>query len=208
MSSSRDEVLGRVRRALGAPGAQPVDVPRAYRTSSPLDREAVLRRFAERVEDYRATVARVPAAEAADGVAVSLAGARSVVVPAGFEPSWVPDGVQVHVDRVDAPLSALELDGIDAVLTASAVAIAETGTVVLDGGSGQGRRALSLVPDRHVVVVRADHVVATVPEAVRRLDAPRPQTWISGPSATSDIELDRVEGVHGPRTLRVVLLEA
>jgi L-lactate dehydrogenase complex protein LldG len=129
---------------------------------------------------------------------------RRVVVPAGTAEEWLTG--LAHVVRDDPPLDARELDAVDAVLTACTVAVAETGTVVLDAGPGQGRRALSLVPDHHVAVVRAADVVADVPDALARLNPLRPQTWISGPSATSDIELDRVEGVHGPRRLDVVLV--
>ena len=198
--STREEILGRVRQALGDTPHPTAEVPRGYRgVGDDLDRSAVLARFVERVEDYRATVTRCRAAEVAEVLARAVAG-RSVVVPAGL-PWPVPGSVD------DAGQSAGELDAIDAVVSGAALGIAATGTVVLDHGPGQGRRALTLVPDLHVCVLGAAQVVAGVPQAVARLDPARPQTWISGPSATSDIELDRVEGVHGPRTLHVVLVD-
>jgi L-lactate dehydrogenase complex protein LldG len=197
--SARDEVLARVRSALRDAPAVPV-VPRTYRdtaVAAPNGAE-LLALFIERVEDYRATVVRCRADEVEHRIAESLDGAVAVVPPdlPWHLPGAVPDSGQ----------SAAELDGFAAVVTSAAVGIAQTGTVVLDHGAGQGRRALSLVPDLHVCVVTAEQVVHGVPEAMPRLDPRRPQTWISGPSATSDIELDRVEGVHGPRTLRVVLV--
>ena len=195
--SARDEILAAVRAALGSAPAPP-EVSRAYR-DVPGD-GPVLDRFAERVAEYRATVIRCTAASVGAALADALDGLDRVVVPDGL-PWEVPGSV------ADSGLTAAELDRVDAVVTAAAVGIARTGTIVLDHGPGQGRRALSLVPDRHVCVVRAGQVVAGVPEAVGRLDPARPQTWISGPSATSDIELDRVEGVHGPRHLTVVLVE-
>jgi L-lactate dehydrogenase complex protein LldG len=161
--------------------------------------------FDERVADYRATVVRCSSAQLAATVRAALPVGASVVVPPGLVvdvPGSVVDGADGRV------LSAVELDGIDAVVTEARVGIAETGTIVLDHGPGQGRRAISLVPDLHVCIVRTDQVVADVPDALALLDPRRPLTWISGPSATSDIELDRVEGVHGPRTLRVVLVDA
>jgi len=127
------------------------------------------------------------------------------VVPAGFPPEWLADSTAEHL-RDETLLSPRDLDSVDAVLTTCALAIAETGTVVLDGAPGQGRRVLSLVPDRHVVVVTSAQVVASVPQALQRIRPSSPQTWISGPSATSDIELERVEGVHGPRQLVVVIV--
>jgi L-lactate dehydrogenase complex protein LldG len=193
--SARDEVLGRVRAALAGVDAE-VDVPREYRRS----REGnVVELFAERVEDYKATVVRLEPSALGDAIAERCAG-RRMGVPADLE--WRPDGAVV-----DEGLSPAELDGLDGALTAAALGIAETGTIVLDGGAGQGRRALSLVPDYHLCVIRTDQIVGSVPEAIERLDGVlRPITLISGPSATSDIELSRVEGVHGPRTLDVLLI--
>ena len=139
-------------------------------------------------------------------VAAAFRGARRVAVPAGVPGAWL-DGSDVERIADDPPLSWSDLDAVDGVITGCAVAIAETGTIVLDAGLDQGRRALTLLPDLHVCVVRAEQVVGSVPEALARLEPTRPQTWISGPSATSDIELQRVEGVHGPRILEVILVE-
>jgi L-lactate dehydrogenase complex protein LldG len=195
--SARDAVLQRIRLALG-PDRSVVQVPRTYRRKT----EHGLDVLVDRLEDYRAVVhwgTETNLPEVLGQVATGR-----VVVPAG-----VPESGQAHGDVVrDDGLPPAQLDELDAVLTTCAVAVAETGTIVLDAGPGQGRRALTLVPDHHVVVVRADQVVGSVPEALGLLDARRPQTWISGPSATSDIELQRVEGVHGPRRLEVVLLKS
>lgn len=197
--SARDDILARVRDAVRE-APEVADVPRDYRRPTSLSGADLLARFVERVEDYRATVTRCEEADVPRELARLLDGAERVVVPDGF-PWSVPGG------EPDDAKSAAELDEMDAVVTTSSVGIAETGTVVLSHGPGQGRRALSLVPDLHVCVIHADQVVAGVNEAVGVLDPLRPQTWISGPSATSDIELSRVEGVHGPRTLHVVLVD-
>jgi L-lactate dehydrogenase complex protein LldG len=197
VSTARDEVLARVRRAR-RDAAVPA-VPRDYRTAGGLDRDALVELLVERLVDYRASVRRAPGAGPAVAEVLARHGAARVAVPPGLGFA-VPGGVP------DTGLTAAELDDLDGVVTACAVAVAETGTIVLDAGPDQGRRAITLVPDLHVCVVRADQVVQTVPEAVARLDPGRPLTWISGPSATSDIELRRVEGVHGPRRLEVVLV--
>jgi L-lactate dehydrogenase complex protein LldG len=188
--NAREEILRRVRSATAG-----VEAPArpALGPSAPVSVEL----FAARVADYRAVVERCTSDELAARVAAAVEG--RVVVPDGL-------GVAVEGAVVDDGLSAAELDRIDTVVTEARVGVAETGTIVLDHGPGQGRRALSLVPDRHVCIVRADQVVADVQDAVAVLDPSRPLTWISGPSATSDIELDRVEGVHGPRHLHVLIV--
>ncbi|HEY6745587.1 MAG TPA: LUD domain-containing protein [Mycobacteriales bacterium] len=199
MSAARDEVLGRIRRALSDRPA-PAPVPRDYRHTGDLPRAALLDLFVDRLVDYKASVRRCPPDGLIETLRSALAGRASVVVPPGL-PWDVPGAV------TDDGLTAAELDRLDGVVTACAVAVAETGTIVLDASPDQGRRAISLIPDYHLCVVRAAQVVQTVPEAVGRLDPSRPLTWISGPSATSDIELQRVEGVHGPRMLDVVLVD-
>ncbi|HEX7147409.1 MAG TPA: LUD domain-containing protein [Actinomycetota bacterium] len=208
--SARDEMLARIRAAV-ADGAAPAPVARDYRTAGQppaLAGEELLELLVDRLVDYRALVRRSTTAMVAATVVAALTerGARRVAVPGGILPAGL-DRLEPGIELVgDAPpLTPAQLDGLDGVLTGCAVAIAETGTIVLDGGGGQGRRVLSLVPDYHLVVVTAAQVVATVPEGLARLDPASPQTWISGPSATSDIELDRVEGVHGPRTLEVIV---
>ncbi|MFI7610709.1 lactate utilization protein C [Nonomuraea terrae] len=182
--SAREEILSRIRKAVG--GAEDVEIPRGYRTERQVDDLVGL--FAERVDDYRAIVHVVPSAEVPAVIDACVKDKR-MVIPEGFGRDGGWD----------------DLRTADGVLTNCAVAIAETGTIVLDHGPGQGTRAQTLVPDYHLCVVRADQIVPGVPEAVARLDPSRPLTWISGPSATSDIELNRVEGVHGPRTLEVVI---
>jgi L-lactate dehydrogenase complex protein LldG len=211
VDDARADVLQRVRSALG-PGVAVPEVPRSYAgAGSPAPSGGdIVELFCERCADYRATVRRVSAAElpAAVAAACEERGAKRLVVP--------PDG-PVELEGVELvpdepPLGARALDGLDGVLTGCALAIAETGTIVLDGGARSGRRAITLVPDYHVCVVEAGRIVAAIPDAVAALAEAaadgRPVTFVSGPSATSDIELDRVEGVHGPRTLDVFVVEA
>jgi L-lactate dehydrogenase complex protein LldG len=203
--SAREDILGRIRSALRDAPAAP-QIPREYRASSELDDEALIHLLSDRLVDYKARVSVVAAAEVPARIAELLAEVRSYVVPEGLDGGWVTEtGVRRRVDSAAAPLSVAELDGIAAVVTGSAVAVAETGTIILDGSPNQGRRAISLVPDHHICVVNAADIVGILPEALRRIDGTRPLTMISGPSATSDIELERVEGVHGPRVLDVII---
>jgi L-lactate dehydrogenase complex protein LldG len=198
VSSAKDDILARVRGALG-PAPRVSDVPRAYRAAGSLPTDGIVELFCERVAEYRATVHRVAPGELAAAVARILDGAPRVGVP----PALAELGTVV-----DDGLTIEQLDTLDAVVTGSALAIADTGTIVLDSGPRSGRRALTLVPDRHVCIVEAGDVVPSVPDAIARLAgaADRPITFVSGPSATSDIELDRVEGVHGPRVLDVIVV--
>ncbi|MBM7489269.1 L-lactate dehydrogenase complex protein LldG [Micromonospora luteifusca] len=195
--TARDEILARLRTAL-ADSPPPVHVPRRYRRVH--DRPDLVEVLIDRLEDYRAVVHR-----GIDALAGLLAEVDRLAVPTDIPADWLA-GYAGQVRRDAPPLSPAELDVVDAVLTGCAVAVADTGTIILDTGPAQGRRALTLVPDRHICVVRTDQVVGLLPEALARLDPRAPQTWISGPSATSDIELNRVEGVHGPRRLEVVLV--
>lgn len=211
---AREDVLGRIRSALRdvprEETGESFPVPRDYRRHREHP-EGDVARFGERVADYKATVEHVPSDAVAAAVAAALrrVDATRVGVPAGLPAEWAPAGdgsVTLVTDTAGEPLSVADLDALDAVVTGSTVGIAETGTIVLESGALCGRRALTLVPDVHVCVVRAEDVVDDVPAAVARLRPDRPLTWVSGPSATSDIELDRVEGVHGPRTLHVIVV--
>ena len=205
--AARAAVLERIRSATRGEPLE-VAVPRDYATGSPLAGDALTDRFAERVSAYRASVHRSTPDEVAKRVVVLARerGARRLAVAPGVPDAWTPDGLVVAVDR---GLAASALDRIDGAVTGCALAIAETGTLVLDGGPRCGRRALTLVPDWHVCVVEAAQVVGSVPEAIAALHeaagAGRPLTFVSGPSATSDIELERVEGVHGPRELVILV---
>jgi len=212
--TARDDILRRIRTALGDQHEPAAPIPRHYNGADqgdgapPSPGSPIAALLADRISEYRAVVRRCEPAQVAGEVAAALEarGARRVVVPDGLYRPWlylIDEGIELVPD--DPMLSADELDTVDAVLTGCAVAVAETGTVVLDGSTGQGRRALTLVPDYHLVVVPAERIVPSVPAAVAALDPTRPLTWISGPSATSDIELDRVEGVHGPRNLEVIV---
>lgn len=216
--SGREEILARVREAVRdvAPGepaywdvADTSDPAAGYRRVTAMALDALVELFAQRVGDYRAQVTRCATDDVPEAVAQACArhDARSLVVPEGVPAAWLPKGVGVLSD--DPPLSAAALDGCEGVLTGCAAAIAATGTIVLDAGPGQGRRALTLVPDLHICVVETQRIVAGVPEGVAAMhagvQARRAITLISGPSATSDIELQRVEGVHGPRQLEVVV---
>lgn len=201
MSDARGEILGRIRTALtGTAGAGPVPIPREYRTTT----DDGLDTFLERLRELDADVSRSSTEALCDAVRNALrdGGLRRVVVPDGIPAAWT---AAVEVLRDDPPLALRDLDAADGVLTTCALAIAQTGTIVLDGSPGMGRRALSLVPDRHLCVVRSEQLVSSVPEAIAALQATRPLTFFTGPSATVDIEMVRVSGVHGPRRLHVIV---
>ena len=216
MATARETILWRIRRATRdiPEGEQPEDVTveRGYRGEDDSPREEIVERFAENVAEYEATVRRVASAELPGAIEEALArrGVKRLVIPPYLPKEWVPEGIEALRDAARPRLSNEELDTSDGVLTGCALGIAQTGTIVLDSGRAQGRRALTLLPDYHLCVVREDQIVGLVPEAFAKLEETvknerRSITFISGPSATSDIELDRVEGVHGPRTLEVLI---
>ena len=216
VSTAREEILRRIRRAIyDVPKEErPEDIPveRGYRKEDDVPSEEMIEHFAENVAEYEAAVHRVSEADLKEAIteACRRRGARRLVVPPGLPEGWVPDGVEALRDDTGTQLTKEELDKSDGVLTGCALGIAQTGTIVLDAGERQGRRALTLLPDYHLCVVRKEQIVGLVPEAFARLanavkTEGRAVTFISGPSATSDIELDRVEGVHGPRTLEVLI---
>jgi L-lactate dehydrogenase complex protein LldG len=216
--SARDEVLRRIRAAKGGPSSADVAraawnaVERKYRREAARSREGVLDLLEDRLRDYDAHVVRANGAEVAASVAAMLKdrGKRRMLLPKGFAAEFLPGGFDFVTDHGEAQavLTAEELDDFDGVMTGATLAIAETGTVVLQNVAGQGRRAVTLVPDYHLCVVRVEDVVETVPEAIGRLQATAglATTFVSGPSATADIEMTRIKGVHGPRFLDVILV--
>ena len=211
-STSRDEILGRIRAANGATttleeaGTAWLSIARPYRRNSSDDAEGILELLEDRLRDYDAHVLRTSRAGVGEAIAgrLSARGGLRMIMPAGIPADLLPDGTAIPLDE---GMAAAELDGYEGVLTTAQLAIAETGTIVLQNVAGQGRRAVSLVPDYHLCLVDQANVVATVPEAMDRLQATAglPTTFISGPSATADIEMTRIKGVHGPRFLDVIL---
>jgi L-lactate dehydrogenase complex protein LldG len=204
VSNAKSDILAKVRYALAdRPATTPV--PRDYARSR--DVGDLLDLTEERIADYKATVYRVAAANLVDKITEVLSArqAHQLIAPADLPDDWRIPGISWLFDEPAAPLSVDAMAGSDGVLTGCAAAIAETGTIILDAGPAQGRRALTLLPDYHLCVIRADQLVGTVPEAVATIGPARPITFVSGPSATSDIEFNRVEGVHGPRTLDVII---
>jgi L-lactate dehydrogenase complex protein LldG len=213
MSDEKQKVLGRIRAALAGAPAAPAEAARPdFLHSWNAPREEIVALFIEHAADYRADVRRVEADSAGLAITARLRerGVKRLVVPVDLPPEWMPEGVELLSDA-GGVLSHAELDASDGVLTGCALAVAQTGSLILDGGVAQGRRALTLLPDYHLCVVRAEQVVGLIPEAVSQLtaavrDRRQPITLVSGPSATSDIELNRVEGVHGPRVLDILVV--
>ena len=213
--TARQEVLARIaeaHRAAPPPELAYGQIARDYRTSSDLDHHELTERLIDRLIDYKALVRRCSRDDLSATISAALAdrGATSVVVPAGLDGTWlalVSSTIRIDGSAPGDQLSVAEVDATDGVITTCATAVAETGTLILDGAAGMGRRMITLIPDYHLCIVLPDQICADVPQALTRLDATRPLTMISGPSATSDIELNRVEGVHGPRTLEVIIVE-
>ncbi|MCT1656498.1 lactate utilization protein C [Brevibacterium luteolum] len=208
-ASAKAEILARIRGAL-VDNPQPAAPVRNYRQRGSADPQAVREMFIDRIVDYKARAFVETAQTVAGRIAELLGEDTRHVVPEGFPVDWLPSDGPVGeriIDTADQPLSHAELDAVDAVVTSSTVSCAETGTVFLNAGPAEGRRAISLIPDHHICVVPADSLVELVPEALARIDHSQPVTMFSGPSATSDIELQRVEGVHGPRKVDIIILD-
>ncbi|GAA1773404.1 LutC/YkgG family protein [Kocuria aegyptia] len=212
MTDAKTEILARIRGALHDTPA-PAPAERAYRRASERPREEVLEMLEDRLVDYKASVHHETPESLPGRIAELLGSSARYVVPEGLDRSWLPEEsgmrraiVDPNDARAASALGVRELNAVDAVVTSSTVSCAETGTIFLTGRPDEGRRAISLVPDHHICVVPRDSVVELIPEALALVEPTAPVTMISGPSATSDIELERVEGVHGPRRLDVILL--
>ena len=211
-TDAKTEILERINGALADHPRAP-EVPRDYRRTSELSRDETVDLLEDRLVDYKANVFRETAQTLAQRIATQLGTSARYVVPEGLDTAWLPEDTAARRAIVDpndgrkaSALSVRELNQVDAVVTSSTVSCAQTGTIFLSGSPAEGRRAITLVPDHHICIVPLDTVVELIPEAMARLEPTAPTTMISGPSATSDIELERVEGVHGPRTLDVLLL--
>lgn len=217
MSEAKEHILNQIKTALDEvpDDERPEDIPvsRAYNQKGNLPEEERVNLFVERAGEYQATVKRVKKEEIKEAIAEACERheAKKIAIPTGFNKAWIPIFLQPQFDNVDTPLTHLELDQVDGIISTCALAIAQTGTIILDAGAGQGRRVLSLLPDYHLCIVREDQIVELVPEGFAQMEEEvikegRPITFISGPSATSDIELSRVEGVHGPRRLDILVV--
>lgn len=217
MSKAKEAILARIRNALGdiSESEHPDDiaVPREYRHKGEYEDDEIATLFAERVMEYKAVVRRIDQSKLKVAVAkaYSRQGVKKLAIPSGFPAEWLPDSIELMYDNPETPLTNRQLDASDGVITTCALAVAETGTIILDAGRGQGRRVLTLLPDYHLCIVQENQIVELLPEAIAYFEQQvskegAPLTFISGPSATSDIELSRVEGVHGPRRLEVLII--
>jgi len=217
MSNAKQEVLNNIRNALeNVPGKEHAEdnkVSRGYRQKGKLSQRELVKLFIERVSEYKARVSHVNGDQLIGAISESCQreNVENIVIPEGFPQQWIPDAISPMWDRFEKQLSHQELDASDGVVTTCALAVAQTGSIILDAGKGQGRRAVSLLPDYHLCIVKESQIVELVPEGFAyfeekvKKEGP-PITFISGPSATSDIELSRVEGVHGPRRLEIIVI--
>ena len=205
--SAKQDILNRIRSAQKQAGLPDhVDVPREYQREGTLNDDELREMLVDRLEDYKAEVHVTEESDlkkTLDSI-VNDRNCKDIRYAPGMNTDLF-DGLPARPDDEEA--DPRELDDADAVVTESLVSSAQTGTIVLQSDSRCGRRALTLVPDRHICIVRRDEVVYGITEVISRMNPDKPATWISGPSATSDIELSRVEGVHGPRDLIVIIVK-